>query len=96
MVDLEIMKSQRLSLRQVDTNIVIVGVDPTLATPGQVVAALAKVGWMGGLSRDEIALRELHFYTNWPYLSKSMSKAFFLYYIFTGWTKHNICLGFNV
>ena len=22
--------------------------------------------------------------------------AFFLYYIFTGWTKHNICLGFNV
>ena len=75
MVDLEIMKSQRLSLRQVDTNIVIVGVDPTLATPGQVVAALAKVGWMGGLSRDEIALRELHFYINWPYLSKSMSKA---------------------
>ena len=44
MVDLEIMKSQRLTLRQVDTNIVIVGVDPTLATPGQVVAALAKVG----------------------------------------------------
>ena len=58
-----------------DTNIVIVGVDPTLATPGQVVAALAKVGWLGWLSGDEFALRELHFYTEWPYLSKSMSKA---------------------
>ena len=48
MVDLEITKLQRLTLRQVDTNIVIVGVDPTLATPGQVVAALAKVGWISG------------------------------------------------
>ena len=63
MVDLEIMKTQRLTLRQVDTNIVIVGVDPTLATPGQVVAALAKVGWLGWLAGDEFALRELHFYT---------------------------------
>merc|ERR550519_3103674 len=33
----------RLTPRQVDTNIVIVKVDPALATPRQVVAALAKV-----------------------------------------------------
>jgi len=47
----------RLSLRQVDTNIVIVGVDPTLATPGQVVAALAKAGILGmEVTRTEFRL----------------------------------------
>ena len=37
------MKNTRLTPRQVDTNIVIVRVDPDLATPRQVVASLAKV-----------------------------------------------------
>ena len=35
--------SSRFTPRQVDTNIVIVRVDPELATPGQVVTSLAKV-----------------------------------------------------